>query len=100
MQNVVSYCEFDARENIFILVDLQIVTYKLICICCDIKIWASGCLLEVIKLEKFKSLVFKVIAVTYKRWSLLRDFDYSDLTGRNVVLWLTRGSHTWRLDCK
>ena len=48
-----------------------------------------------------------MVAVAQERWSLKRSLDYSDLTGRNLVLWKSgglgevpvRGDHTWRFDC-
>lgn len=51
-----------------------------ICICSDIKIWASDRLPEVTTIEKLKSPALNVVAVAYEKFRL------SDLTGRNLVL--------------
>ena len=38
-------------------------------------------------IEKFNSPALKVVVVNFKRWSLRKGLDYSDLTGRNLVFW-------------
>ena len=48
----------------------------------------SGRLREV----KNKNKSLKVIAVTYKRWSLTRGSNYSDLTGDILVFWKSGSS--------
>ena len=46
-------------------------------------------------IEKFKSPELKVVGVAYQRWPLTRDYDYSDLTRRNVIGILERRSFTY-----
>ena len=48
----------------------------------------SGRLREV----KNKNKSLKVVAVTYKRWSLTRGSNYSDLTGHILVFWKSGSS--------
>lgn len=47
-------------------------------------------------IEKFKSAMLKIAAITYERWLLRRGSDYSDFTSKNVVLWQ---SGIEKLDC-
>ena len=42
--------------------------------------------------ENCKLSSLKVVAVAYKRWSLTRDSNYSDLTGEILVFWKSGSS--------
>ena len=45
----------------------------------------SGRLLEVKNKRKLQTVIAKVIAVAYERWSITRGSNYSDLTGEILV---------------
>ena len=63
----------------------------------------SGHLREVKNKRNYKLSSLKVVAVTYKRWSLTRGSNYSDLTWEISVFWkkwlLKRGGRRGRFDC-
>ena len=44
------------------------------------------------RLREVKNKSLKVVAVTYKRWSLTRGSNYSDLTGDILVFWKSGSS--------